>query len=143
MLNLIGLGPVVETLLRLVRWPILFGVALLVLAIIYRYGPSRAQARWRWVSWGSAIATILWIVASIAFSFYASHFGSYNKTYGSMAAVVVLMLWLFLTALCVLLGAEVNSELEHQTAKDSTRGPAQPEGRRDAYVADTVGAAAD
>ena len=112
MLNLIGLGPVVETLLRLVRWPILFGVALLVLAIIYRYGPSRAQARWRWVSWGAAVATAVWTLGSIGFSIYVQNFGSYNETYGSLGAVVILLMWFWLSAFIVLLGAELNAEID-------------------------------
>jgi membrane protein len=127
----------------ILRWPVLMVLMVLALSVLYRYAPDRDEPKWRWVSWGSAIATVLWIVASIAFSFYASRFGSYNKTYGSMAAVVVMMLWLFITALCVLVGAAVNAELEHQTARDSTRGPDQPMGHREARVADTVGAAAD
>jgi membrane protein len=139
MLNLIGLGPVVETLLRLARWPILFGVALIVLAIVYRYGPSRAHARWRWVSWGAAIATAVWTLGSIAFSIYVQNFGSYNETYGSLGAVVVLLMWFWLSAFIVLLGAELNSEMEHQTERDSTTGREKPLGRRGAYVADHVG----
>jgi membrane protein len=91
---------------------------------------------------GGVAATLLWIIASGAFSFYSSHFGSYNKTYGSMAAVVVTMLWLYITAACVLVGAEFNAELEHQTEKDSTKGPPEPLGQRDAAMADTVGHAA-
>jgi membrane protein len=137
--NLIGLGPVVETLLRLLRWPILFGVALIVLAILYRYGPSRAEARWRWVSWGAAIATAVWTLGSIAFSIYVQNFGSYNETYGSLGAVVVLLMWFWLSAFIVLLGAELNSEMEHQTERDSTTGREKPLGRRGAYVADHVG----
>ena len=112
------------------------------LSILYRLAPDRDQPRWRWVSWGAAIATIIWIVASLGFSLYTSTFANYSKTYGSMAAVVITMLWLWITALCILLGAEINAELERQTHKDSTRGPARPKGVRDAYAADTVGAAA-
>jgi membrane protein len=138
-LNLIGFGPVVEALLRLVRWPILFGVALIVLAIIYRYGPSRAQARWRWVSWGAAVATAVWTLGSIGFSIYVQNFGSYNETYGSLGAVVILLMWFWLSAFIVLLGAELNSEMEHQTERDSTTGREKPLGRRGAYVADHVG----
>jgi membrane protein len=139
LLNTIGLGPVAETLLRLLRWPVLLGVALLVLAIVYGYGPSRAQARWRWVSWGAAVATAIWTLGSIAFSIYVQNFGSYNETYGSLGAVVILLMWFWLSAFIVLLGAELNSEMEHQTERDSTTGPPQPLGRRSAYVADHVG----
>ncbi len=123
----------------ILRWPVLVALMVVALSALYRYAPDRHQPKWRWVTWGSGAATVLWIAASFAFSFYASHFGSYNKTYGSMAAVVVLMLWLFITALCVLVGAELNAELEHQTARDSTRGAPQRLGQRGAYVADTVG----
>ena len=91
---------------------------------------------------GAVGATVLWLVASGLFSLYASHFGSYNKTYGSMAAVIVMMLWMFITAACVLLGAELNAELEHQTEKDSTKGPPRPLGQRDATMADEVAPAA-
>ena len=139
LLNIIGLGPIAETLLRLLRWPILFGFALFVLAIIYRYGPSRARARWRWVSWGAAVATAIWTLGSIAFSIYVQNLGSYNETYGSLGAVVILLMWFWLSAFIVLLGAELNSEMEHQTERDSTTGPPQPRGRRGAYVADHVG----
>jgi len=124
-----------------VRWPALFVAMMVGLAVIYRYAPDRDEPKWRWVSWGAAIATALWVLASVGFSIYASQFGSYNKTYGSMAAVVITMLWLYLTALCVLLGAVVNAELEHQTMKDTTKGEPEPLGKRDAFVADTVGAA--
>jgi membrane protein len=128
--------------LLIVRWPVLAGLMMVALSALYRLGPDRDQPRWRWVSWGAAVATIVWLVASVGFSIYASSFGNYSKTYGSMAAVVVTMLWLWITSLCILLGAELNAELERQTHRDSTRGPAQPEGRRRAYVADTVGAPA-
>ena len=138
-LNTIGLGPIAETLLRILRWPILFGVALIVLAIIYRYGPSRTPARWRWVSWGAAVATAIWTLGSIAFSIYVQNFGSYNETYGSLGAVAILLMWFWLSAFIVLLGAELNSEMEHQTERDSTTGRPKPLGRRGAYVADHVG----
>lgn len=123
----------------ILRWPVLAALMVFGLGVLYRYAPDRDQPKWRWTSWGAAIATALWLLASIGFSLYAGNFGSYNKTYGSMAAVIILMLWLYITALCVLVGAEVNAELEHQTAKDSTRGPDRRPGDRDAYVADTVG----
>jgi membrane protein len=139
LLGAVGLGPVAEMLVNLLRWPLLFVVALLILVIIYRYGPSRAQPRWRWVSWGAAVATVLWLLGSIAFSIYVQNFGSYNETYGSIGAVIILLMWFWLSAFSVLLGAELNAEMEHQTERDSTTGEAQPRGRRDAYVADHVG----
>jgi membrane protein len=126
----------------ILRWPLLIAVMLGALAALYRFAPNRDEPKWRWTSWGAAIATALWIAASIGFSLYASHFGSYNKTYGSMAAVVILMFWLYITMLCILVGAVINAELEHQTMKDTTHGRAEPMGERDAYVADTVGAPA-
>jgi membrane protein len=106
----------------------------------YRYGPSRAKARWRWVSWGSVAAAILWLIVSLAFSFYVSHFGSYNKTYGSLGAVIGFMTWMWLSATVVLIGAELNAEMEHQTARDTTEGPEKPLGQRRAEMADQVAA---
>jgi membrane protein len=97
------------------------------------------KPRWRWVSLGAATATVLWLLASIAFSVYVNNFGSYNETYGALGGVIILLLWLYLGGFVVLLGAELDSELEHQTAKDSTEGPSQPLGQRRAQMADTVG----
>lgn len=125
--------------LRIVRWLILGAILLGSLAAVYRYAPSRDHAKWRWVSWGSGIAVALWLFASWAFSYYVSNFGSYNETYGSLAAVVILLMWLYISAYIILLGAEINSEMEHQTAKDSTEGPERPLGERGAHHADTVG----
>ena len=109
------------------------------LAVLYRYAPDRDAPRWGWVSWGAVIATVLWIVGSVAFSVYVSNFGSYGETYGSIGAVIVLMLWLVVTSFAIILGAEINSELEAQTAKDSTVGRAEPMGTRGAVKADTLG----
>ena len=124
--------------MSIVRWPVLLVLMLGALSFIYQVGPDRDRPRLRWVTWGAVIATVLWLAASAAFSFYATNFGSYNETYGAMGAVVILMFWLLITALCVLIGAEINAELEHQTAHDSTVGRAEPLGHRGAYVADTV-----
>jgi membrane protein len=137
-LELVGLGPVVDALVSILRWPILFAGALVVVAVLYRLAPSRAPARWRWVTWGAAIATLIWVIGSIAFSIYVRNFGSYNETYGSIGAVIILLMWLWLSAFIVLLGAEVNSEMERQTERDSTTGAPQPRGRRGAQVADEV-----
>jgi membrane protein len=109
------------------------------LAVLYRYAPDRDAPRWQWVSWGAVIATVVWILGSVAFSVYVSNFASYGETYGSIGAVIVLMLWLVVTAFAIILGAEINSELEAQTAKDSTVGHPEPMGRRDAVKADEVG----
>jgi membrane protein len=111
------------------------------LAVLYRLAPDRDNPRWSWVSWGSALATLLWVAGSLAFSFYVGHFANYNKTYGALAGIVIMMFWLFLTAFVVLLGAELNTEMELQTARDTTTGPEQPLGERDAHAADHVAAA--
>jgi membrane protein len=118
-------------------------VLVVALAFVYRIGPNRDNPEWRWVSWGAVIATILWLIGSAAFSFYVDNFGTYNETYGSVAGVIVLLLWLFLSAFMVMLGAEINAELEHQTARDSTEGQDRPLGQRGAEMADTVGEPAE
>lgn len=109
------------------------------LAVLYRYAPDRDEPQWRWTSWGAGIATAVWIVASLLFSLYASRFGSFNETYGSLAAVVVLMLWLMITAFSIILGAEINAEMEAQTERDTTVGEEQPMGERGAEKADALG----
>jgi membrane protein len=131
-----GLDGAARTIATLVRWPLLLIIALLGLGILYRYGPSREAPRWEWVSPGALIATLLWVLGSILFSFYAQHFSSYNKTYGSLGAIVVLMMWMYISAFAFLLGAEINAQAESQTNRDTTTGPAEPRGRRGAYVAD-------
>lgn len=129
--------------LALLRWPVLVVAVLLGLAVLYRYGPSRDAPRWRWVTPGGALAAVLWIVASLLFSWYVAHFGSYNKTYGSLGAAIGFMTWIWLSTMIVLAGAQVNAEMEHQTAEDTTVGEPQPLGTRRARMADTVGAAAE
>jgi membrane protein len=138
-LNFIGLGPVVEWILWLARWPALLVVIITGLAVLYRYGPSRDKAEWRWITPGSIFAALVWIVASMLFSWYVSNFANYNETYGSLGAVIGFMTWMWLSTTIVLVGAEVNAEIEHQTKKDTTAGPAQPLGERGAEMADTVG----
>lgn len=137
-LDRVGLDRFGRVALDVLRWPALAALVLLGVAFVYRYAPARSNPKWRWVSPGSLVATGLWLAASGLFSLYVSKWGSYNETYGSLAAVVILMLWLYLTAYTVLIGAELNAELEHQTAKDSTTSPPRPMGQRDADVADTV-----
>lgn len=137
-LGTVGLSQAGRTAAELLRWPLLLVLVLAALAAIYRYAPDRDDPKWRWVSWGSVVAALLWLGGSWLFSFYVSSFGSYNETYGSLGAVIVLLLWLFLTAFVVLLGAEINAEMEHQTARDTTRGKSEPRGRRGAFVADTL-----
>jgi membrane protein len=133
------LGDTVRAVLRLLRWPVLAAVMMLALAVLYRFGPCRRAAQWQWVSPGAVAACVLWLLASAGFSVYADNFGSYDETYGSLAGVVLLMLWLWVSALVVLLGAELNAESEHQTRHDTTRPPIQPMGERGAYVADHLG----
>ena len=138
-LKLFPFGKVIEQLLSILRWPILLLGVLFGLAVLYRYGPSRNKAEWRWVTWGSGIAALLWIVGSMLFSWYVASFGKYNETYGSLGAAIGFMTWIWLSTTVVLLGAEINAEMEHQTAKDTTVGAKEPIGTRGATVADTVG----
>jgi membrane protein len=133
---LIDVGGILEGVALVARWPVIAGLAVIALAILYRWGPSRQPAKFRWISVGALAATALWLAGSLAFSAYVENFGSYDETYGSLGAVVILLLWFFVSAYCVCLGAELNSELEHQTRRDSTTGPARPQGARGAYVAD-------
>jgi membrane protein len=123
----------------LIRWPILIVMVMVVLAVLYRVGPSRQKAKWRWVSPGAVITTLLWVAGSAAFSYYVSRFATYDKTYGSLGAVIVLLMWLYITSYLTLIGAEINAESEHQTAHDTTAGPEKPMGERNAVMADTIG----
>jgi membrane protein len=120
----------------LLRWPALLIVALGVLAILYRHGPSRAHARWRWITPGSAIAAVAWLIMSGSYSVYVANFGSFNKTYGSLGAVIGFMVWIWLSLMVTLLGAELNSEIEQQTTVDTTTGRPRPKGSRGAAVTD-------
>lgn len=139
-LQYVGLSSTGDVLLRIGRWPAMYLVLTFALAMIYRYGPDRETARWRWITWGSAIAALLWLAVSGLFSFYAANFGNFNETYGSLGAVIGFMTWLWISAIVVLLGAEINAEMEHQTSRDTTTGSPKPLGTRGARVADTVGA---
>ncbi len=109
-----------ELVVGVVRWPILALFVFSMLALLYRYGPCRRSAKWRWVSVGSLFATTLWLIASAAFSLYVSNFANYDRIYGSLGAVIILLFWLYISFYIVLLGAEINAELELQTAKDTT-----------------------
>lgn len=125
--------------LRIAFW---IGAALaasLALAALYRYGPDRDEAKWGWLTPGALLATAGWIVMTLGFGLYAANFANYNATYGALGTVVVLLMWLYLSAYVVILGAELNAEMEHQTARDTTKGPERPMGMRDAEVADTLG----
>jgi membrane protein len=133
-----NLGVVGSVLVQVVRWVVLFGGLLVGLAVLYRWAPDRDAPRWAWSSPGAIMAAVGWLVVSMLFSLYVSNFGSYNETYGSLGAIVVVMMWLYLSALVVVLGAELNTELERQTEHDTTEGKPRPQGHRDAYAADTV-----
>jgi membrane protein len=141
LLNLMGLGRVAEWIIWIARWPVLLGAIMLLLAVLYRYGPSRETAQWRWISAGSIVAAVVWVVASMLFSWYVANFGNYNETYGSLGAVIGFMTWMWLSTTVVLVGAELNAEIEHQTVQDTTESSGKPLGTRGAHVADSVGAA--
>lgn len=141
LLGRLGLPDFLQALVSVLRWPVLVALFMGSLAVLYRLAPYRSNPQWRWVSWGTLAASLLWVGMSALFSLYVSRFGSYDETYGSLGAVVVLMLWFWLSAFVILLGAEINSEMEHQTARDTTAPPEKPLGQRGAYVADTVGEA--
>lgn len=142
-LALLPLGPAAETVLLIARWALLFAVAIVGLAIIYRFAPDRREAKWQWVTPGSLIAATLWLGGSLLFALYVRNWGSYGDTYGALGSVIVLLMWFYLTGYVVILGAEINSELERQTRHDTTEGAPKPMGRRGAYSADTVGPSAD
>ena len=135
--SLVGSGPI-RWLLEAARWALLFVLIAAALAVLYRTSPDRDAPKMAWVSVGAVIATVAWILASLGFSLYVDNLGSYGKTYGALAGVVVLMLWLWISAYAVLLGAEINAEAEQQTIRDSTTGPARPLGERGAVKADSV-----
>ena len=138
--QLLPLGSAIKWVLLIVQWPVLVVLVMLGLAVLYRYAPDRDKPQWRWVSPGAITATILWIVASIGFTVYVANFNSYDKTYGSLGGLVILLTWLYLSAIIVLLGAAINAQSERQTRHDSTEGPWRAMGQRDAHAADTLGA---
>ena len=132
-----GNNPVISALLEVARWVLLVVLIAVALAVLYRIAPDRDAPKMRWVSVGAAVATLLWLLASVGFSLYVSTFGNYAKTYGVFAGIVVMLMWLWITSYAVLLGAEINSEAEQQTAEDTTKGPSKPMGDRDAVKADS------
>jgi membrane protein len=142
-LGYLGLSRVTELLVKIGRWPILLLVVSFAIALIYRYGPSRDKPKWRWITPGSIFAALAWLCLSLLFSWYTENFGSYNETYGSLGAVIGFMTWLWLSTIVILVGAKLNAETEHQTARDSTVGRPEPLGRRGAEMADTIGPAQD
>jgi membrane protein len=135
-LDRLGLGDTGRKLVVWLRWPLLLTMGMTALAVIYKIAPNRTPARVRWVSWGSGVAMGLWITASWGFSIYVENFASYNETYGSLGGVVILLMWFYLTGFAVLLGAEINAEIELQTGVDTTVGKPRPRGERGAVKAD-------
>lgn len=142
-LKLLGLPGLAQGALQLPTWIILLCGMMIGLAVVYRLGPSRHDAKWRWITPGSVFASLAWVLLSLGFSFYVRSFDSYNRIYGSLGAAVGFMTWTWLSLFIVLLGAKINAEMEHQTAKDSTLGNPKPLGARGANMADHVGATAD
>ncbi|MDZ5699629.1 YihY/virulence factor BrkB family protein [Chelativorans sp. M5D2P16] len=139
-LAFVDLGPLGNFLAEIGRWILLLFFAFLVIAALYRIGPSREKAQWQWVTFGGVLAVLVWLAASIGFSFYLRNFADYNATYGSLGAAIGFMIWIWISVLIVLVGAELNAEMEHQTSDDTTTGPEEPMGQRGAVVADTVAA---
>jgi membrane protein len=140
-LAVLPLGPAASAAILVSRWVLLWLLTIGTLAVVYRYAPDRTTAQWRWVTWGSAVAATIWLSGSALVELYVNNFSSYGATYGALGGVVVLIMWFYLGAYAVVLGTEINAEMEHQTAVDTTEGPPKPMGQRGAYVADTVGRA--
>jgi membrane protein len=140
-LNNLGLHEVTDILLRALRWPVLLALIIIGLAVLYRFGPSRREPRWQWISVGSVVAAVAWLAASALLSWYLAHFANYDTTYGSLGAGIGLMMWMWVSSIVILFGAELNSEIEHQTVRDSTVEGEKPLGTRGAVMADTVGEA--
>jgi membrane protein len=142
-LEYVGLSTTTELLTQVGKWPALLVIVAVGLAFVYRYGPSRDKPRWRWITWGSVFAAIAWLIVSLLFSWYAANFGKFNETYGSLGAVIGFMMWIWISAIVILIGAELDAEMEHQTTRDTTAGTPKPLGQRGATMADTVGAKQD
>ena len=141
-LDHLGIAPESQLIAALARWPLLLVILLAALALLYRFAPSRDAPRWQWLSIGAMAAAMLWIAGSALLSWYLSKFANYNATYGSLGAAIGLMMWMWMSAIVIMFGAELNSEVERQTLHDTTTGRPKPLGSRDAVSADTVGAAA-
>lgn len=142
LLNHLGLAGITDALFRLARWPILLALVVVGLAVIYRYGPSRREPRWQWLTVGSVFGAVAWLGSSALLSWYLANYANYDATYGSLGAAIGLMMWMWISSIIILFGAQLNSEIEHQTAKDSTIEHDKPLGARGAVMADTVGKAA-
>lgn len=140
-LDHLGIAPESKLIVTLARWPLLFVILLAALAVLYRFAPSRDAPRWQWLSIGALTAALLWIVGSSLLSWYLSAFANYSATYGSLGAAIGLMMWMWVSAIVVMFGAELNSEIERQTLLDTTAGRPEPLGRREAVSANKLGAA--
>jgi membrane protein len=140
-LTFLGLHAATDMLFRMLRWPVLLALVVVGLAVLYRFGPSRREPRWQWISVGSVVAAVAWLTASGLLSWYLANFANYDTTYGSLGAAIGMMTWMWLSSIVILFGAELNSEIEHQTARDSTVRGEKPLGTRGAVMADTVGKA--
>ena len=141
-LNLLGTSPWIQSTADALQWALLWVFTAAALAMVYRYAPARQRARWHWVKWGSLVAATLWLAMSAAFAFYVQAFANYGKTYGALGGVISLLMWFYLSSVIVVLGAQINAEMERQTRVDTTEGPAAPMGQRGAYAADTLGPSA-
>ncbi|MDO1581420.1 YihY/virulence factor BrkB family protein [Rhizobium oryzicola] len=130
-------------LIGLLRWPVLLVLVAGGISLLYRFGPSREPAKLRWITWGAGVASLLWLLGSLGVSFYLLHVANFNATYGTLGALIGFLFWTWISTIVVILGAELNAELEHQTAKDTTTGPPKPMGQRGAYMADTLGEIAE
>jgi membrane protein len=134
-INFFGLAEFTNLIVRIARWPLLLVVVAFAFAVLYRYGPYRRKAQWRWITWGSAFAAVAWLAASILFSWYVANFGSYNKTYGSLGAIIGFMIWIWLSTIVILIGAEIDAEMEHQRKRATTTGAPKVMGPRGVNVA--------
>ena len=140
-ISFLGAGAALTQAALVLRWPLMFGLGVAGIATLYRVGPHRRAARWRWITPGAVVACGLWVAGTYGFSYYVQNFASYNETFGALAGVIVLLTWLWLSAFIILLGAELDAEIEAQTARDSTVGAPRPMGERGAVKADTLGPA--
>jgi membrane protein len=138
-LAFIPLGTATHWVLLGVRWLLLWVIAVFALSMLYRFAPHRTRPRWEWVNAGSIIAATLWLLGGALFAIYVRNFNSFGEAYGAIGGVVVMLMWFYVSAYVVILGAEINSELERQTVNDTTIGPVKPLGERGAFSADTVG----
>ena len=142
LLGQLGLPGWLAAIVLMIRWLILAALTVLGLSVVYRFGPARRQADWQWVTFGAITCCVIWLAASVGLSVYVGNFGNYNETFGSMAGVIILLLWLWISAFSVLIGAALNAEAEAQTRIDSTVGPDMPMGERGAVKADCLGRSA-